>query len=298
MPEPRSDQKLFCFGLGFSGTRLALTLKAAGWRVAGTCREPARHARLVEQGIEAHLFDRDRRLAAPATILEGVTHLIDSVPPDGNGDLVLGCHAPDLAALDSIEWIGYLSTTGIYGDHGGGWVDETTPPSPLTERARRRVAAEQVWQALGRETGIAVQVFRLAGIYGPGRSALDAVRAGTARRIVKPGNLFSRIHVDDLAAVLAASMARPNAGAVYNVCDDMAAPGNEVTEYACQLLSVEPPPALPFEDAGLSPMAASFYAESRRVRNARIKQELGVALKYPDYKSGLGAIAAAESPAP
>lgn len=289
---------LFCFGLGFTGTRLARAVQAAGGAAAGTCREAERLAALRAEGIDAHLFERDRPLQDAAAQLNGVTHLIDSVPPDGAGDAVLDCHGADIAAIEGLQWIGYLSTTGVYGDHAGGWVDEATPPAPLTERAGRRVAAEQAWRAFGLEHGIAVHVFRLAGIYGPGRSALDLVRAGTARRIVKPGNFFSRIHVDDLVTVLRASMARPDPGAVYNVCDDMPAPGADVTEHACELLGVEPPPQVRFEDAELSPMAASFYAESRRVRNARIKTELGVALKYPDYKAGLAAIAAAESPAP
>jgi nucleoside-diphosphate-sugar epimerase len=213
------------------------------------------------------------------------------VPPDEAGDPVLGRHAGDLAQL-APDWVGYLSTTGVYGDRAGGWVDETAALAPVGERGRRRIAAEAGWHALG----LKLHVFRLAGIYGPGRSALDTVRAGTARRIVKPGQWFSRIHVEDLAAVLAASIARPNPGAVYNVCDDEPAPPQDVIEHACRLLGRAPPPAIPFDQAVLSPMARSFYDESKRVSNARIKTELGVRLRYPDYRAGLAALLAASPP--
>lgn len=280
--------RLFCFGLGYSAERLGKALMADGWTVAGTCREAAKRERLRALDFEAHLFGGDAALDPQA--LAGTTHLLSSIPPEAAGDPVLAAHGADIAAAGTVGWAGYLSTTGVYGDHGGGWVDETTPPNPGLERTRRRLAAEREWLDFGASREIPVHIFRLAGIYGPGRSALDQIRAGTARRLVKPGQVFSRIHVDDIVAVLRAAMARPNAGAVYNVCDDEPAPTPDVVEYACRLLGVDPPPEIPFDQAELGPMALSFYAESRRVKNARIKQELGVALRYPDYRAGLAAV--------
>ena len=280
---------LFCFGLGYSAMALIARLPADGWRIAGTCRSPEKQARLAEQGIEALLFDRDRPLGDAAAALAGVTHILSSVPPDAAGDPVIDHHGPDLAALDGVAWAGYLSTTGVYGDRGGDWVTEDDELRPSTERGRRR--AERVWLALP----LPVQAFRLAGIYGPGRNQLATVRNGTAKRIDKPGQVFSRIHVDDIAAVLAASIRRPNPGAAYNVCDDEAAPPQDVVAFAAELLGVEPPPLVPFAAAELSPMGRSFYAESKRVRNDRIKSDLGVELTYPDYRAGLRALLAAEA---
>ncbi len=189
--------------------------------------------------------------------------------------------------LGAKDWIGYLSTTGVYGDHGGGWVDEATPLAPSTARGRWRVEAEAAWAALAGRTGAPLHVFRLAGIYGPGRGPFAKVRAGTARRIVKRAQVFSRIHVEDIAQVLAASMARPDAGAIYNLCDDDPAPPQDVIGHAAALLGLPPPPEVAFEDAEMTPMARSFYAESKRVRNERIKDELGIALRFPDYRAGL-----------
>jgi nucleoside-diphosphate-sugar epimerase len=206
-------------------------------------------------------------------------------------------HADTLAALRSVRWIGYLSTTAVYGDHGGAWVDETTVPTPSGLRGVRRLAAEAAWLAFGKAHGVPCQIFRLAGIYGPGRSALDQVRAGTARRIDKPGQVFSRIHVADIARVLEASMAKPAAGHIYNVCDDCPAPPAAVIEHACALLGVTPPPMQHFDEAqaSLSPMARSFYDDNKRVSNRRIKEELGVVLAFPDYQTGLAALFAAEA---
>ena len=196
---------------------------------------------------------------------------------------------------EALAWLGYLSTTGVYGDRGGGWVDETSRLQPTGDRGRRRVAAEQGWLDLWNRRGVPVHIFRLAAIYGPGRSAFDALRAGTARRICKPGQVFSRIHVEDLANVLIASMERPRPGAVYNVCDDDPAPPAAVVGYAAELLGIEPPPLVPIEAAGLSPMARSFYDDNKRVANGLIKTELGVTLRYPDYRAGLAAILAEET---
>jgi nucleoside-diphosphate-sugar epimerase len=281
--------RLFCFGLGYSAAALARRLAARGWAVAGTCRSEEKRGALAAQGIEAHLFDRGRPLVDPARALAGTTHLLSSVPPDGAGDAVIDHHAGDVARL-SLAWAGYLSTTGVYGDTGGAWVDEAAPLRPSGERGRRRVAAETAWLRLHQEHGTPVHRFRLAGIYGPGRSALDAVRSGRARRVDKPGQVFSRIHVEDIAGVLECSIARPNPGAAYNVCDDDPAPPSEVVAYAAALLGIEPPPLVPIEEAGLSPMARSFYDDVRRVSNRRIKDELGVRLDYADYRSGLRAL--------
>lgn len=279
----------FCFGLGYSALVLARRLKAKGWRVGGTCRSAEKQARLRDEGIAAHLFDRERPLEDPRAALRDVTHLLSSVPPDAEGDPVLDAHGAALDALSpGFAWIGYLSTTGVYGDRCGAWVDETSALNPSGERGRRRVAAEAGWLGLRHKA----HLFRLAGIYGPGSSALDTVREGRARRVVKPGQVFSRIHVEDIAGVLEASMARPDPGAAYNVCDDDPAPPADVITYACELLGVTPPPEVPFEQADLSPMARSFYDDNKRVDNAKIKRVLGVTLRYPDYREGLRAILA------
>jgi nucleoside-diphosphate-sugar epimerase len=284
------ERRLFCFGLGYTAGVLVRRLLAEGWQVGGTVRETAHLAALTAEGVEAFPFDRAHPL--PPGALSGVTHVLSSVPPDGMGDPVLdGAAAALIGAKESLSWIGYLSTTGVYGDYRGAWVDEDSALRPSSDRAWRRVEAEAAWLDLNRVHGMPVHIFRLAGIYGPGRSALDEVRAGTARRIVKRGQVFSRIHVDDIASVLAASMAKPNPAAIYNVCDDHAAPPHEVVAFACQLLGVEPPPTIPYEAAQLSPMAQSFWADNKRVRNTRIKSELGVTLRYPTYREGLQALA-------
>lgn len=280
------DPRLFCFGLGYSAEVLVRRLLAEGWRVAGTAREPERLAAMAELGVAAYRFDREHPL--PAGALDGTTHLLSSVPPDAGGDAVLdGCRSAIVAAAGTLRWLGYLSTTGVYGDYRGAWVDESSPLRPTSDRAWRRVTAEAAWLDLHRLRGLPVQVFRLAGIYGPGRSPVDDVRAGTAQRIVKRGQVFSRIHVEDIASALRASMERPNPAAVYNVCDDEAAKPQDVVAYACQLLDITPPPEIPFEEARLSPMAQTFWTDNKRVRNDRIKQELGVALRYPTYREGL-----------
>lgn len=279
--------RLFCFGLGYSAQALAHDVMAQGWRVAGSCRSTETQAALRDAGIEAFLFDRERPLEDAAAALGGATHLLSSVPPDAPGDPVLDHHAADIAALTTLDWAGYLSTTGVYGDRAGGSVDESSELQPTGERGRRRVVAEQGWLDMASRHDVPVHVFRLAGIYGPGRNALETARAGRARRIIKPGQVFSRIHRDDIVAVLRASMARANPGAAYNVCDDEAAPPQDVIAFACDLLGMAPPPELPFEDADLSAMARSFYRDNKRVSNRRIKEELGVRLAWPDYRAGL-----------
>jgi len=285
-----SRSHLFCFGLGYSALALGRRLVASGWVVTGTCRGAERQALLREAGFSAILFDRNRPV--DATALNGVTHLLVSVPPDAAGDPVLALHGGDIATLAGLAWLGYLSTTGVYGDRGGGWVDETAQLLPTGERGRRRAAAEQGWLGLWHGRGVPVHVFRLAAIYGPGRSAFDALRADTAKRIDKPGQVFSRIHIADLARVLIASMERPRPGAVYNVCDDDPAPPEAIVAHAAELLGVAPPPLVPLEAARLSPMARSFYDDNKRVSNRLIKTELGVTLHYPDFRTGLAAILA------
>jgi nucleoside-diphosphate-sugar epimerase len=286
-------QHLFCFGLGYSARALARRLAASGWRVTGTCRSTEKQAELRTGGYSTVFFDRDCPIDASA--LDGVTHFLVSVPPDAAGDPVLDLHGSDIGGLKRLSWLGYLSTTGVYGDRGGGWVDETASLLPTGERGRRRVAAEQGWLDLWRGRQVPVHIFRLAAIYGSGRSALDALRAGTAKRIDKPGQVFSRIHVADLASVLIASIERPRPGAVYNVCDDDPAPPEAVVAYAAELLGTEPPPLVPFEAAGLSQMARSFYDDNKRVANRLIKTELGIRLRYPDYRTGLAAILAEDT---
>ena len=280
--------RLFCFGLGYTALALARDLAAEGWQIAGTTRDPGKQARLEQEGIEVYAFARDRPLEQAAQALAGTTHVLSSIAPDERGDPVLSHHARDLLRCGAIVWAGYLGTTGVYGDRGGEWVSEADPTAPTMPRTLRRARAEGHWLA----SGLPVQLFRLAGIYGPGpgRSALAAVRAGTARRIVKPDQVFCRIHVDDIVQVLRASMARPNPGAVYNVADDEPAPPQDVVTYACELLAVRPPPEIPFDAAELSPMARSFYSDSRRICNARIREELGVRLRYPSYREGLRAL--------
>jgi len=269
-------RRLFCFGLGYTARALAARLKDEGWRIAGTCRDAKDGAELTALGYEVHSFEDSAALA-------GATHILSSVPPDKNGDSVLNRHGDAIASLPGLRWAGYLSTTGVYGDRDGGWVDEDSPLRPTGPRGQARVAAEAAWRALGPP----LHLFRLAGIYGPGRNALETVRRGQARRVVKPGQVFSRIHVDDIAAVLRASMNAPSPGAVYNVCDDEAAPPQDVTAFACGLLDTAPPPLIDFADAELSAMARSFYRDNKRVSNRRIKDELGVTLRWPTYREGL-----------
>ncbi len=284
--------RLFCFGIGYSAQVLIEQLQAAGWRIAGTTRSAEKAATLRAQGIEAHVFDRGHPLADPDAALAGTTHLLSSVPPDAEGDAVIDQHGDTLRALaDQIEWAGYLSTTGVYGNRDGGWVDETAELAPTSDRSRRRVAAETAWRELSDASGLPLHIFRLAGIYGPGRSPLDSVRAGRAQRIHKPGHVFSRIHVADIARVLRASFARPDPGRIYNVCDDQPADPATVTAYACELLGAAPPPLVPIEQAGLSDMAWTFWRDNKRVDNTRLHDELDVELAYPDYRAGLDALA-------
>ncbi len=233
-----------------------------------------------------------RRAVGVAQALASATHVLISVPPDAERDPVLRHHGQDFKQAPSLSWIGYLSTVGVYGDSQGAWIDEATPTQATSTRGRRRIAAETEWLALGYCLRICTCVFRLAGIYGPGRSAIDRLREGTAHRIVKPGQVFNRIHVDDIAAAVCTAMLARRVHEIYNVTDDEPAPPQDVIAYAAELLHMPPPPEIAFEDAELPPMAASFYADNKRIRNTRLRQELGVVLKFPTYREGLRAILA------
>lgn len=272
---------LLSLGHGYSAKALAARLIPLGWTVLGTTRSVEKSQALAQSGVIPVLWEPN----AVKSALAQATHLLISAGPNEAGDPSLDLLGEAIEARASqLTWAGYLSTTGVYGDHQGGWVDETTPLAPATKRGRLRVSAESAWQAV---PGLPLHIFRLAGIYGPGRGPFAKLRAGTARRIIKRDQVFSRIHVEDIASVLEASIAAPNPGAIYNVCDDDPAPPQDVLTYASSLLGIDPPPEVALEDADLTPMARSFYAESKQVSNRKIKDELGVTLTYTDFRSGL-----------
>ena len=271
---------LLCLGFGYTAQALAKKLLPLGWRVIGTAREPVADAAIPMIQWPGEDIP-----------LDGVSHILHSIAPSGQGDPVLAALGGKIARAPDLRWFGYLSTTAVYGDQDGAWVDEETPPAPASQRGQWRVAAEQGWQAID---GLPLHIFRLAGIYGPGRGPFAKLMAGKARRIIKPGQVFSRIHVDDIAQVLAASMAAPAPGRIYNVCDDDPAPPQDVLGHAAELLGLPMPAEVPFDEAGMSAMARSFYGENKRVRNTRIKEELGVELLYPGYRAGLQAVLEAE----
>ncbi len=277
---------MLSFGHGYSAQALAKLLIPMGWSITGTTRDKGNLPAISAQGVNAVLWpDTDVSGA-----LRKATHVLISVAPNDQGDPVLNALSDQIAAAPNLEWVGYLSTIGVYGDHGGAWVDEETPLTPATKRGKLRVQAEADWQALAARADLPLHIFRLAGIYGPGRGPFAKVRSGTARRIIKKNQLFSRIHVEDIAQVLLASINAPNVGRIYNVCDDNPAPPEDVIAYAADLLGLPVPPAVDYETADMTPMAHSFYAESKKVRNDRIKDELGVKLRYPTYQDGLAAL--------
>ena len=281
-------QTLLSFGHGYSAQALERLLLPEGWTITGTTRSAEKAEAMRQRGLTA------LNLPSPEIpdAVKKATHILVSAGPNAEGDPVLTRYSDLIAAAaPSLEWVGYLSTTGVYGDHEGGWIDESTPLTPSTQRGQWRKAAEQAWMDI---PNLPLHIFRLAGIYGPGRGPFEKVRRGTARRIIKKGQVFSRIHVDDIAQVVTASINRPNPGAIYNVCDDDPAPPQDVISHAARLLELPEPPAVAFETAEMTPMARSFYAESKKVRNDKIKDELGVVLKYPNYREGLAALLAAE----
>ena len=279
---------LLSFGHGYSAQALSRILLPQDWRIIGTTRSEDKAPGLMNTGIEPRIWPGADMIPA----LNAATHLLISAAPGDAGDPVLAELREEITKrAKQFQWVGYLSTTGVYGDHQGNWVDENTPLTPATKRGIARVKAETEWAAI---PDLPLHIFRLAGIYGPGRGPFSKVRNGTARRIIKPGQVFSRTHVADIARVLAASIGKPNPGAAYNVCDNDPAPPEDVIAYAAELLGLPIPEAIDFETAEMTPMARSFYAESKKVRNDRIKDELGVKLLYPDYQSGLQALLAAE----
>lgn len=280
---------MISFGHGYSARALARLLVPQGWRIYGTTRKAEKCAELEAEGVTPVMWpDGDLN-----TAFEEASHILISAAPGEDGDPVLLRYASELLKMvPRLEWAGYLSTTGVYGDHNGAWVDERAALTPATKRGQMRVDAEAAWANI---PGLPLHIFRLAGIYGPGRGPFSKVRNGTARRIIKDGQIFSRIHVEDIAQVLAASISKPNPGAAYNVCDNNPAPPQDVIGYAAELLGVPLPPEVAFEEADMSPMARSFYAESKKVDNTRIKEELGVQLIYPDYQTGLQALLAEET---
>jgi hypothetical protein len=281
---------LFVFGLGYTAQHFIRLHRDRFDRVAGTVRGAEKAAALRADGFGARVFSPETVDPGTAEDLASAEILLSSIAPQGADDPVLAAFGPAIARARNLRWIGYLSTIGVYGDHGGGWVDETTPPRLPDERSRARLAAEANWLDLGRAAGVPAHVFRLGGIYGPGRNPLVQLAAGRAHRVVKPGQVFNRAHVEDIARVLAASIDRPRGGAIYNVVDDAPSPTQDTVAYAAELLGVEPPPEIPLEEAELSPMAKSFYAENRRVRNDLIRQELGVRLGYPTFREGFRAL--------
>ncbi len=279
---------LFCFGLGYTATALGKKLLLEGWKVSGTCQTEDKRQELASLGFNAVLFDGVSHSDGVVALLNSATHILQSIAPAKDGDAVFDTFGADIVANTAqIEWLGYLSTTAVYGDRQGGWVEETSELNPQMPRGVWRARAEKQWCRLYDTNDVPVHIFRLAGIYGPGRNQLKKLLAKKARRIIREGQLFSRIHVDDIVATLRASIHRPSPGAVYNVCDNEAAPPQDVIEYAAGLLGIDVPPAEPFDQAELSDMARSFYSESKKVSNEKIKTELGVKLKYPTYREGM-----------
>jgi nucleoside-diphosphate-sugar epimerase len=281
---------LLAIGLGYSANELAARLARHDWRISGTSKSEAGAALGRALGYDMHVFDGTAPCPSLAAILPNVTHVVLSAPPDAMGDPVITHHANDLAHAPKLMWAAYLSTIGVYGNHDGAWVDETTPATPGSERSRRRVVAETQWLEFANRTGKSAQIFRLAGIYGPGRSAIDNIRDGSARRVIKPGQVFNRTHVEDIATVLEAAISGKSHHILYNVTDDEPAPPQDVIAFAAEIMGAAIPPEIAFQDAALSPMGVSFYSENKRVRNDRIKSDLGVSLRYPTYRDGLRAL--------
>ena len=291
---------LFCFGLGYSSGVVAGRLAQQGWRITGTSTRAEGAAQITANGYTGLVFDGTAASEEIAKQLRDATHVLLSIPPEADGDPAFVRHSEDIRVSCSVNWVGYFSTVGVYGDAQGGWVDEETQAKPGSERGKRRLAAERQWLGLARDAGKHAAVFRLPGIYGPGRCALDDVLDGTARSIIKPGQVFNRIHAEDIASAVIAAIKRPHPGRIYNVTDDEPGPPQDVVNFAAQLLERPQPPSMDFATAELSPilspMARSFYSENKRVANARMKAELGISLKYPNYREGLRAILRSSAP--
>lgn len=280
--------RLLIFGTGFSSKAFVEEVRDQFDWIGGTTRSSDKMEAIRTLGVEPFLFDGNSQGDGIAEALKQATHILVSIAPNDAGDPVLNQYANEIAGAKP-RWIGYLSTVGVYGNHDGAWVDEETPLNPVSKRSVQRVAAEEAWLAFAEQNDLPVQIFRLSGIYGPGRNAFENFRKGTARRLVKPGQVFNRIHVADIAGALKAAMTKPSTR-VFNVTDDEPAPPQDVVAFAAELLGVEAPPEIPFETADLTPMARSFYGENKRVSNQRVKDELGFTFRYPDYRVALKAL--------
>lgn len=267
---------LFCLGYGYTARHLNAQLNADEWQVKGTSRNPNAENIVLFRGLQDFKNIKDA--------LQNATHILVSIPPEGISKILEGFDLPNL------KWLGVLSSTGVYGDHQGNWVDETSSCNPTSESGRLRFQDESEWLKLYQDQQIPVHIFRLAGIYGPGRNYFDALKSGTAQRIHKDGVAFSRIHVEDIARALMLSMERQTPGEIYNLADNLPAPSSDVIAYAAELLGLEPPPLIPYDQATLSPMLKAFYQDSKKISNAKIKNALGLELKYPTYREGLSSI--------
>ena len=282
---------LATLGFGYTAAALARRLDRAAWRVTGSSRTAEGAAKIESEGYVGVVLNDETSADALASALSGVTHILLSASPNADGDPVLGRLRAAGQSLGALEWIGYLSTIGVYGDHQGAWVDETTPPDPAHERGRRRLVAEEDCLAFGAAHNVKAQVFRLPGIYGPGRSIFERLQAGNSRRIIKPGQVFNRMHVDDIAGALEHAMTSDAAtNVLYNLNDDLPAAPEDAITFAAGLMNIEPPPEVAFDEAEMTAMARDFYSQNKRVSNARMKAELGYQLRYPTYREGLTAI--------
>jgi nucleoside-diphosphate-sugar epimerase len=286
--DPMADTpRLFIFGLGYAATTFARAMKDRAAWIGGTVRTAEKAATLIAGGLHAVVFDGTSSGVGVKAALAEATHVLVSIPPGEGADPVLAHHAEDIVAAPRLAGVAYLSTVSVYGDYGGAWVDERTIPHPAHPRAVSRMKAEKAWSALASRRGVPLAVHRIAGIYGPGRNSLLNLAEGKAHRVVKLGQVFNRIHVADIAAVLVAALGRAG---IYNLADDEPAPPEYVIVHAARLMGVRPPSAMSLEETNLSPMARSFYAGNRRVANRRIKEQLGIRLRYPTYRDGLGAL--------
>jgi hypothetical protein len=281
---------LFVFGCGYTTLEFIGASRGRFSRICGTFRSDQNARALRDHGVIPYFFDSGNHDPRIRDEIRTTDILLVSIPTVSGIDAVLQSFSVLLMRSPRLRWIGYLSTVGVYGNADGAWVDETTPPNPVNERSQHRVSVENQWLDLGMRASFTVQIFRLAGVYGPGRNALLRVSDGTARRIIKPGQVFNRIHTADIARTLTASIDQPISGAIYNVADNEPSPPQSVIDYAARLLGRAPPPETPFDQAELGSMARTFYRDNKRVCNLRIREELGVSLLYPTYRDGLDAL--------
>lgn len=286
---------IFFFGMGYSARATARWFRKlvdADTRISGTTRSRSKVEELSAEGIRVHAFDGVAPGHMLGTDLAGASHIVMSIPPDRNGDPVFAHHKADLDTSEKLEWLCYFSTVGVYGDMNGAWIDESAECAPDNERSKRRVEAENAWRDYAKARGVPLMILRLAGIYGPGRSSLEKLREGTARRIIKPGQVFNRIHVEDIGRITAMAAEQKLEG-TFNLADDEPAPPQDLVTFGAELLGMEPPPPVDFDDAELSEMARSFYLDNKRCSNAAIKKVLDTELTYPTYREGLQAVHAA-----